>query len=290
MSVLIGLIVAAVSTAMAVVVGRALPRMRERGAILTIFLITLFVPGTAMGVGMFLYYRSILDLRLGLWSLLLGHLAWAFPFALLSVLVVASRFDQRLLSAAADLGATPWQRFWQIELPLLRPGIVGGAIFAFLLSFNELPRSSYLRGVTTTLPLFEWAQATTQTSNIPFLFALSSVTLAVSLPLISVTTWILSAAPVTVSREEGRLSRDLFRSVEVAMMQRISNIIVAPTSAVIPEGSKGGETSTTSAPMISRPSSPLRRICASKVENPPTSGVPVPGAYAGSRPSISKVR
>ena len=191
MSVLIGLIVAAVSTAMAVMVGRALPRMRERGAILTIFLITLFVPGTAMGVGMFLYYRSILDLRLGLWSLLLGHLAWAFPFALLSVLVVASRFDQRLLSAASDLGATPWQRFWQIELPLLRPGIVGGGIFAFLLSFNELPRSSYLRGVTTTLPLFEWAQATTQTSNIPFLFALSSVTLAVSLPLISVTTWIL---------------------------------------------------------------------------------------------------
>jgi ABC-type spermidine/putrescine transport system permease subunit II len=191
MSLLIGLIVAAVSIAMGVVVGRALPLMRERGAILAIFLVTLFVPGTAMGVGMFLYYRSILNLRLGLWSLLLGHLAWAFPFALLSVLVVASRFDQRLLSAAADLGASPWQRFWQIELPLLRPGIVGGGIFAFLLSFNELPRSSYLRGVTTTLPLFEWAQATTQTSNIPFLFALSSVTLAVSLPLISVTTWIL---------------------------------------------------------------------------------------------------
>jgi ABC-type spermidine/putrescine transport system permease subunit II len=191
MSILIGLAVAVASTALSVVVGRALPRMRERGAILTIFLMTLFVPGTAMGVGMFLYYRSILDFRLGLWSLLLGHFAWAFPFALLSVLVVASRFDQRLLSAAADLGATPWQRFWQIELPLLRPGIVGAAIFAFLLSFNELPRSSYLRGVTTTLPLFEWAQATTQTSNIPFLFALSSVTLAVSLPLISVTTWIL---------------------------------------------------------------------------------------------------
>jgi ABC-type spermidine/putrescine transport system permease subunit II len=191
MSVLIGLAVAVASTALGVVVGRALPQMRERGVILTIFLVTLFVPGTAMGVGMFLYYRSILDFRLGLWSLLLGHFAWAFPFALLSVLVVASRFDRRLLSAAADLGATPWQRFWQIEMPLLRPGIVGAAIFAFLLSFNELPRSSYLRGVTTTLPLFEWAQATTQTSNIPFLFALSSLTLAVSLPLISVTTWVL---------------------------------------------------------------------------------------------------
>ena len=191
MSVLIGLAVAVASTALSVVVGRALPRMRERRRNPDHF------PDDALcsrnGDGR--WHVSLLPVdprfRLGLWSLLLGHFAWAFPFALLSVLVVASRFDQRLLSAAADLGATPWQRFWQIELPLLRPGIVGAAIFAFLLSFNELPRSSYLRGVTTTLPLFEWAQATTQTSNIPFLFALSSVTLAVSLPLISVTTWIL---------------------------------------------------------------------------------------------------
>ena len=89
------------------------------------------------------------------------------------------------------LGANPWQRFWQIELPILRPGIVSAGIFGFLLSFNELPRSIYLRGVATTLPLFEWAQAASQTSSIPYLFALSTVILSVSLPLIGVVTWAL---------------------------------------------------------------------------------------------------
>jgi ABC-type molybdate transport system permease subunit len=69
------------------------------------------------------------------------------------------------VAAADDLGASPWQRFWQIELPILRPGIVNAGIFGFLLSFTELPRSIYLRGVTTTLPLFEWAHAASQTSE-----------------------------------------------------------------------------------------------------------------------------
>jgi len=191
MSVVIGLGVGLVSMALAAVIGRTIPRLRQRRLVIAAFLVAQFVPGIAMGVGMFLYYRSLLDLRLGLWSLFLGHFVWAFPFSLLSVLVVSSRFDVRLLQAASDLGATPWQRFWHIEMPILRPGIVGAGIFGFLLSFNELPRSTYLRGVSTTLPLFEWAQASTQTSNIPYLFALSTIVLSISLPLITVMTWIL---------------------------------------------------------------------------------------------------
>jgi len=75
----------------------------------------------------------------------------------------------------------------------LRPGIVSAGIVGFLLSFTELPRSIYLRGVTTTMPLFEWAQAASQTSSIPYLFGLSTVILSVSLPLIGVVTWLRSA-------------------------------------------------------------------------------------------------
>jgi ABC-type spermidine/putrescine transport system permease subunit II len=187
----LALVIGIVSMIVATIVGRALPRLRRRSAALSAFLLPLFVPGVLMGVALFLYYRGFLDQRLGLWSLLAGHFVWAFPFALLSVLVVTSRFDERLLSAAADLGASPWQRFWQIELPILRPGIVGAGIFGFLLSFNELSRSIYLRGVSTTLPLFEWTQASSQTSNVPYLFALSSIILVVSLPVVSAMMWIL---------------------------------------------------------------------------------------------------
>ena len=67
---------------------------------------------------------------------------------------MASRFDTRMLDAAADLGAGAWERFWHIEFPALRPGIVAAGLFGFLLSFNELSRSIYVGGRKTTLPLY----------------------------------------------------------------------------------------------------------------------------------------
>ena len=109
-----------------------------------------------MGAALFISIRSLLDLRLGLWSIFLGHLVWSLPFSLLLVLIIATRFDHRLLEAAQDLGATSWRRFWDIEFPILRPGIIGAGIFGFLLSFNELLRSIFLRGSETTMPIYNW--------------------------------------------------------------------------------------------------------------------------------------
>ena len=74
------------------------------------------------------------------------------------------------------------------------------------------------------------------------------------------------------------------------MVHKISNAIVAPTSEVIFWISKGGETSTTSAPIKFKSLKFLIIICASRTLIPPTSGVPVPGANVGSIPSISKVK
>ena len=72
-----------------------------------------------------------------------------------------------------------------------------------------------------------------------------------------------------------------------ATRHRISNMMVAPTRAVLPVWSYGGATSTTSPPMRFRPRNPRSRRCASSVVMPPISGVPVPGAYTGSSPSTS---
>ena len=72
------------------------------------------------------------------------------------------------------------------------------------------------------------------------------------------------------------------------MTQSSSNMIVAPFSAVIPPRSNGGETSTMSAPAISSPASRRTMPCASRMLRPPASGVPVPGAKAGSSESMSK--
>jgi ABC-type spermidine/putrescine transport system permease subunit II len=183
----VGLACALVGT----VTARLIPFARRRGALIVMFLLPLVVPGVLLGFGLFIYYRVILHLVMGPWSIITGHFVWAFPFALLVLLINTSRFDVRLREAACALGASPWRTFVDIELPLILPGIVGAALFGFLLSFNELSRSILLRGGTTTLPLYEWAQASAHTSNVPLVFSLSTIIFIVSLLFISVSFWFL---------------------------------------------------------------------------------------------------
>jgi ABC-type spermidine/putrescine transport system permease subunit II len=159
--------------------------------VLLVALLPLFVPGLTMGAALFIFLRTTLGLTLGLWSIFLAQIIWALPFALLLVLVIASRFDLRLLEAGEDLGATPWRRFWDIEMPLLRPGILGAGIFGFLLSFNELLRSLFVRGVETTMPIYNWAMAASQQSQVPIIFSLATVMLAITLPVMGGLFWFL---------------------------------------------------------------------------------------------------
>jgi ABC-type spermidine/putrescine transport system permease subunit II len=168
----------------ATAVGRTLPHIGRTGAwLLLLFLVVLFVPGVMLGVDFIMFYRLFLGIRTGLWSLILAHFVWAFPFALLGVIVVAGRFDRRLLESAADLGAGAWRRFRDIEMPLLFPGILSAGFFGFLLSLNELPRSIYLRGGSTTLPLFQWAEASSHTTMVPLVYGLSTLITLASLVL-----------------------------------------------------------------------------------------------------------
>ncbi len=175
-SIEIALCVALLCMLAALAAGRGLPRMRRSRVPITLgFLLPLGIPGTVTGLMLFAGYRFVLGIHMGFWSLVLSHFVWAFPFALISMLVVTSRFDHGLLDAAADLGASPRQRFWQIECPLLMPGLVGAGLFGFLLSFTELPRSIFVSGAIQTLPLFNWAEASTQSSQVPLIFCLNTL-------------------------------------------------------------------------------------------------------------------
>jgi ABC-type spermidine/putrescine transport system permease subunit II len=190
-SLAIAAIVAVVCMTVATSIGRAIPHLRRPGAVVAIAVLPLFVPGMSMGAALFIFLRSALGLKLGFWSILLGHIVWAMPFALLTVLVMTVRFDQRLLEAAEDLGASPWQRFWDIEFPILRPGIIGAGLFGFLLSFNEVLRSIFLRGIDTTMPIWNWFMAASQQSQVPIIFGLATIVLLVSLPLLAGSFWLL---------------------------------------------------------------------------------------------------
>lgn len=190
-SLVLSLIVAVVCMLVTTMVGRAITRMSRPGGVLLLALLPLFVPGLTMGAALFIFLRTMLGLTLGLWSILLAQIIWALPFALLLVLVIASRFDLRLLEAAEDLGATPWRRFWDIEMPMLRPGVFGAGIFGFLLSFNELLRSLFVRGTETTMPIYNWAMAASQQSQVPIIFSLSTIMLAITLPVMGGLFWFL---------------------------------------------------------------------------------------------------
>ncbi len=116
---------------------------------------------------------------LGLFTSALGaHLTWTLPFGLLIMFAVFNRFNPSYEEAARDLGATPWQTFSQVVLPLIAPSVVGIGMFGFTLSWDEIARTSQAIGDVNTLPLE--LQGLTSTVTSPAIYALGTVTTVVS--------------------------------------------------------------------------------------------------------------
>jgi putative spermidine/putrescine transport system permease protein len=121
---------------------------------------------------------------LGLYTSGLGaHLTWTLPFGLLIMFAVFNRFNPAYEEAAIDLGATPWQSFLHVVLPLIGPSVVGIGMFGFTLSWDEIARTSQAIGDVNTLPLE--LQGLTSTVTTPAIYALGTVTTAVSLLVIA---------------------------------------------------------------------------------------------------------
>lgn len=117
---------------------------------------------------------------LGLLTSALGaHLTWTLPFGLLIMFAVFNRFNPAYEEAARDLGATPWQGFRHVVLPLIGPSVVGIGMFGFTLSWDEIARTSQAIGDVNTLPLE--LQGLTSTVTTPAIYALGTVTTVVSL-------------------------------------------------------------------------------------------------------------
>jgi putative spermidine/putrescine transport system permease protein len=161
----VSLIVASITVVIAIVVGvpgaLALARGRfpGRDALNAICLSPLMVPALVMGVAAFQFSLMIWDhfhLTLGgtIAGLVAGHLTFAIPFVVRATLAGHTRFDHSVEEAAQNLGASPCRTFVHVTLPILRPGIVSGAIFAFLISLDEVPIALFMGGGdATTLPV-----------------------------------------------------------------------------------------------------------------------------------------
>jgi len=121
---------------------------------------------------------------LGLFTSGLGaHLTWTLPFGLLIMFAVVNRFSPAYEEAARDQGATPWQAFAHVVLPMIAPSVIGVGMFGFTLSWDEIARSSQAIGDLNTLPLE--LQGLTTTVTDPAIYALGTVTTAISLLVIA---------------------------------------------------------------------------------------------------------
>src|SRR3954454_1519374 len=161
----VSLVVGVITVVLAVLLGvpgalgLARGRFRGRDAINAFCLSPLMVPALVTSVALFqfsLLFWDLFGVTIGgpIASLVIGHLTFAIPFVIRSVLASHTRFDHSLEEAAANLGATPLQTFFRVTLPILRPGIASGAIFAFLISLDEVPIALFMGGGdATTLPV-----------------------------------------------------------------------------------------------------------------------------------------
>jgi putative spermidine/putrescine transport system permease protein len=155
LSLLVTAVVTPLSLAIGTLAAYALARYSfpGKGLVATLVMAPLVMPQIILGIAL-LNYFSALGLINSLTGLVVGHLIVTLPYTVRLVSISVHNLDPHLERAAQNLGATPLQTFWRVTLPLLRPGLVAGAIFAAIISFGELAVTLLIAGAkTTTLPL-----------------------------------------------------------------------------------------------------------------------------------------
>ena len=187
-SIALALVVSLLTVTISVAAGLAF-RRRFPGSGLLFYLAvaSLVMPSLLVGFGIGLGFKA-LGLKPDLFtSALAAQLTWTLPFGLFAMFAVVNRFNRAYEEAANDLGASPWQRLRHVTLPILLPGIIGVAMGAFTLSYDEYARTTLVIGERNTLPLEIYALISSATS--PTLFAIGTVTTSVSFLIIGITLW-----------------------------------------------------------------------------------------------------
>ena len=156
------LIIAVSATALATVlgtlaaVGLTRRHMPLRGPIMALLISPMIVPIIIIGAGMFLFYSDI-GLSFTMPGLVLAHAALGTPFVVITVTATLAGFDENLIRASFSLGARPLRTFRSVILPLCWPGVVSGALFAFITSFDEVVVVIFLAGPEQpTIPRLIW--------------------------------------------------------------------------------------------------------------------------------------
>ncbi len=194
------LIVAFFSTIVSTVIGTMLAialeryRFRGRGALDGIAYLPIIIPDVTMAVMLLIFFFQafgILDdllgiqLRNGLGTITLSHIAFCISFVAVVVRARLSQLDTSLEEAAADLYASRWQAFRRVTLPLIAPGVAGGALLALTLSLDDVVVTQFVSGAgATTLPVYVFGLV--RRGVTPLINAVSTLMLVASMLLVGI--------------------------------------------------------------------------------------------------------
>ena len=189
------LILAASSAVIATIIGtgaaigiNAMKNKYVKGAVSSVTNVPMMNPDIVTGISMmllFVFVGALLGLTevLSFWTMLIAHVTFNIPYVILSVMPKLRQMDKHLPEAAMDLGCTPIQAFFKVELHSILPGIVTGAMMAFTLSLDDFVISYFTAGSTfQTLPLMIYSM--TKKEVTPDMYALSTIIIVAVLVLL----------------------------------------------------------------------------------------------------------
>ncbi len=196
-SLVIALTASAVSTVLGTMAGLALYRYQTR-LLQVLVLAPIAIPEILMGVSLLIFF-VFLDFTLGLVSVTLAHITFCIGFVAIVVRARLAGMDESLTEAARDCGASPWEAFRYVTLPLIMPGVIAGALMAFTLSIDDFVITFFTAGAgTVTLPLQIYSMI--KIAVTPEVNAVSSLLMLLTLALIIIAA---KVSPTLLRSQEG---------------------------------------------------------------------------------------
>jgi putative spermidine/putrescine transport system permease protein len=182
-SITLSLIIAAVVTPLSLVLGTMAAFALDRGpkklkhGLQTIMIAPMVLPHIVLGLGLFKMALQ-LDIDDSMLAYIPAHLTITIPFVIISVGASLQTFEVSLEEAARSLGASRFWAVWYITLPIIRPALIAGSIFSFIISFDEFIITFFLTTFQRTLPIEMFSTLMYQVK--PSIAAVSTLTLAVT--------------------------------------------------------------------------------------------------------------
>ncbi|MEM6665467.1 MAG: ABC transporter permease [Pseudomonadota bacterium] len=163
--------------------GLSRPEMPARSLITSVLISPMIVPLVITATGMFFFYSDV-GLAKTYIGVILAHTTLGIPFVIITVTATLVGFDRSLTRAAANLGADPTTTFFKVIMPLILPGMISGALFAFITSLDEVVVVLFLADVEQrTIPRQMWSGIREQIS--PTILAVATILVLISIALLT---------------------------------------------------------------------------------------------------------